>query len=182
MRMPLPRGPLSAWLSAALLTHPASPARLAPPVPAVATGPSWRDDDLQLALWRCYELHHRGSDDVAEEWEWHPLIVGFRRKLEQGWVTALHELGTERAAGVAAEGPDDRRRPEPHRTRCPAHWSNRDPVKTSKDHPGPQPRTSPAAHPVGTVGGNRARCAARGAGGRGAGHDQSHHREPRSGY
>jgi Iron-containing redox enzyme len=100
MRMPPPRGPLSAWLTAALLTEPGRAVPPTPPEPAAASGPSWHDDDLQLALWCSYELHYRGFDEVSEEWEWHPLIVGFCGQLEQRWIAGLRELGTVRAAGV----------------------------------------------------------------------------------
>jgi hypothetical protein len=64
------------------------------------TGPCWHDDDLQLALWCCYELHYRGFGDVSEEWEWHPLILGFRGELERRWYTALRDLARPRAARV----------------------------------------------------------------------------------
>jgi Iron-containing redox enzyme len=102
MRMPPSRGPLSAWLSAALLTEPAGAPRIAPPpLPAVVTGPCWHDEDLQLALWCCYELHYRGFDDVPEEWEWQPLVLGFRGELEQRWVMALRGLARPRAASAA---------------------------------------------------------------------------------
>jgi hypothetical protein len=68
-------------------------------------GPAWHDEDLQLALWCCYELHYRGFDDVREEWEWHPAILRFRGQLERRWIAALRELvGTpaDRVADVPA--------------------------------------------------------------------------------
>jgi hypothetical protein len=83
-----------------LVTDPARAAWPAPPLPAAAAGPSWHDDDLQLALWCCYELHYRGFDEVSDEWEWHPLILGFRDRLEQRWVADLRGLGTAPAAGA----------------------------------------------------------------------------------
>lgn len=58
----------------------------------------WRDDDLQLALWCCYELHYRGFDDVDDAWEWHPAIVGFCGSLEQQWLAGLRELVVEDGA------------------------------------------------------------------------------------
>jgi hypothetical protein len=75
----------------------------------------WEDDDLQLALWCCYELHYRGFEDVDDAWEWHPAIIGFRGSLEQRWLAGLRELAAEDGAmparGLAgltgrAGGPD----------------------------------------------------------------------------
>jgi hypothetical protein len=40
------------------------------------------DDDLQLALWVCYELHYAGFDDVDDTWEWDPDLLAVRRELE----------------------------------------------------------------------------------------------------
>jgi len=41
-----------------------------------------RDDDLQLALWTCYELHYRGFEGVDSDWEWDPELLAVRRELE----------------------------------------------------------------------------------------------------
>jgi hypothetical protein len=76
------------------------------PEPALAPGgPVWEDDDLQLALWCCYELHYRGFDDVDEGWEWHPAIAAFRRSLEQQWLTGLRGLAGGMASIPAARVP-----------------------------------------------------------------------------
>ena len=40
------------------------------------------EDDLQLALYCCYELHYRGFSDVAAEWEWEPSLLAHRRRFE----------------------------------------------------------------------------------------------------
>jgi hypothetical protein len=47
------------------------------------------DDDLQLALWTCYELHYRGFSDVADRWEWQPELIRFRGALEGALLLAL---------------------------------------------------------------------------------------------
>jgi hypothetical protein len=60
--------------------------------------PLW-GDDLQLALYVCYELHYRGFDDVDERWEWEPSLIGFRSTLERTFEDALR--GT-----VPDEAPD----------------------------------------------------------------------------
>ncbi len=78
------------------------------PVPGSApdpAGPVWEDEDLQLALWCCYELHYRGFDDVDEDWEWHPAIVAFRRSLERRWLAGLRGLAGEMADIPAARVP-----------------------------------------------------------------------------
>jgi hypothetical protein len=49
-------------------------------------------EDLQLALYVCYEIHYRGFEGVDAEWEWEPTLLAFRRRLErifEARVTAL---------------------------------------------------------------------------------------------
>lgn len=91
--MPFARGPLTAWLAGNLSQRPDDNAAITAFPP---TGPrqpdAWRDDDFQLALWCCYELHYRGFDDVDDDWQWHPSVTAFRGLLEREWVTALREL------------------------------------------------------------------------------------------
>src|SRR5256885_1621084 len=74
-----------------------------------------------------------------------------------------------------APSPIETNRTTPVREDC-------DPLKAGKDHPGPEPRTLPAAHPVGALSGDRAGCAARCAGRRGASDDPGLHREPGQGH
>jgi hypothetical protein len=78
LELPHRRGPLTELLVGAL-TRPVHPL-LAPEVAAPADPLS--DDDLQLALYLCYELHYRGLPGVADEWEWEPSLLGLRRELE----------------------------------------------------------------------------------------------------
>jgi hypothetical protein len=47
------------------------------------------DDDLQLALYLCYELHYRGLEGVPEEREWDPEVLALRRELEGSFERAL---------------------------------------------------------------------------------------------
>lgn len=49
------------------------------------------DEDLQLALYLCYELHYRGLPGVDERWEWEPSLLAVRRQLEGQFETALSE-------------------------------------------------------------------------------------------
>ena len=49
------------------------------------------DDDLQLALYLCYELHYRSFDRVDPSWEWNPALLGVRAVLEAAFFDALEE-------------------------------------------------------------------------------------------
>jgi hypothetical protein len=40
------------------------------------------DEDLQLSLYCCFELHYRGLPGVHEDWEWAPSLIEFRGQLE----------------------------------------------------------------------------------------------------
>jgi hypothetical protein len=60
----------------------------ADPLPGVA-GADPLGEDLQLALYVCYELHYRGFDGVDPDWEWEPELLRLRRELERSFVTAL---------------------------------------------------------------------------------------------
>jgi Iron-containing redox enzyme len=50
------------------------------------------DEDLQLALYCCYELHYRGLDGVDEAWEWEPSLLAARAMLEQRFEDQLGDL------------------------------------------------------------------------------------------
>ncbi len=78
--LPGPRGPLTALLLDAL-TGPVSPL---PPAPAPSD-----EEDLQLALYLCYELHYRGLPGVDDRWEWAPGLLALRAELEGEFEAAL---------------------------------------------------------------------------------------------
>jgi heme oxygenase-like protein len=102
MMMPPSRGPVSAWLAATLHRDPAPDTAVIPAPPLAGRGmAAWDDDDLQLALWCCYELHYRGFEDVDDGWEWHPAVMGLLTALERPWVAALRGLAGG-SAGVPA--------------------------------------------------------------------------------
>lgn len=83
--LPEPRGPVSTALIAALRLGPESAS-----LPAVtADGFDPFGEDLQLALYTCYELHYRGFDLVPAEWEWEPELLRVRRVLENAFLAAL---------------------------------------------------------------------------------------------
>jgi hypothetical protein len=63
------------------------------------------EDDLQLALYLCYELHYSSFCDVDPGWEWDPLLIRFRRALEAAFVGALRgEIGDAPRAEPAEIG------------------------------------------------------------------------------
>jgi hypothetical protein len=49
------------------------------------------DEDLHLALYCCYELHYRGFEGVDERWEWDPVLLALRARMEAVFETALVE-------------------------------------------------------------------------------------------
>jgi hypothetical protein len=62
-------------------------------------------EDLQLALYCCYELHYRGFAGVGADLEWDPGLLAVRRQLEQIFITALRSDvpgGTDVTAEVDA--------------------------------------------------------------------------------
>jgi hypothetical protein len=50
------------------------------------------DDDLQLALYCCYELHYRGFAGVDPDLEWEPGLIATRNRLEASFIGALPDL------------------------------------------------------------------------------------------
>jgi hypothetical protein len=83
--LPSPRGPVSELLLNRLPDAPHSIPRL---VPAPSDDPL-ADEDLQLALYLCYELSYRGLPGVDDGWEWEPSLLALRRELECLFESAL---------------------------------------------------------------------------------------------
>jgi hypothetical protein len=85
-------GPLSELVLAALREPAGS---LAAPIAELAANLSLElerpleDDDLQLALYLCYELHYRSFPGVDPAWEWDPTLLVVRSALERAFFTAL---------------------------------------------------------------------------------------------
>lgn len=97
MRLPEPRGPLSEAVIEALPRAPGSlRADLAAAVTTAGAGDLAEDvltdDDLQLLLFTCYELHYRGWDGVDDRWEWDPTLLAVRAAAEERFELALREL------------------------------------------------------------------------------------------
>jgi len=82
MALPSPRGPVSELLLDAL-PRPVAPLAT-PPAPG-------GDEDLQLALYFCYELHYRGLPGVDDRWEWEPSLLALRGELERRFEAALRQ-------------------------------------------------------------------------------------------
>lgn len=82
-RLPPARGPLSASVVAYL--------RGTGPLPGAeeVAGAAPYGEDLQLALYLCYELHYRGFAGVGEDREWDPGLLGARAALEDRFLAAL---------------------------------------------------------------------------------------------
>ncbi|NEK84595.1 iron-containing redox enzyme family protein [Blastococcus saxobsidens] len=94
MRLPEPRGPLTDALTRDLLTRsplPASTHEIADQLVA-RVDDALTDDDLQLALAICYELHYRGFEGVSDDWEWDTGLLGLRAGLERAHLAALRGL------------------------------------------------------------------------------------------
>ncbi|KAB2352786.1 iron-containing redox enzyme family protein [Actinomadura rudentiformis] len=102
--LPEPRGPLSETLLAALREGPRSP-RAESALPATAAGSDPLGEDLQLALYACYELHYRGFAGVAPEWEWEPSLLRLRASMEREFLMSLRERvpGGDDVSGVIEE-------------------------------------------------------------------------------
>jgi hypothetical protein len=86
-------GPISE-LVAGLLSAPAGPVGDIDPVAALTplletVEDPIGDDDLQLALYICFELHYRGFDSVDPAWEWDPALLTIRAALERAFLDSL---------------------------------------------------------------------------------------------
>ncbi|MFI9824843.1 iron-containing redox enzyme family protein [Streptomyces sp. NPDC052013] len=104
--LPPARGPLSA----AVMDHLLGTGPL-PRADEIAGSPVY-GDDLQLALYLCYELHYRGFADVPPDLEWDPGLLRTRAALEDRFLTALrtdaavHERVEDALAGLLVEPVD----------------------------------------------------------------------------
>jgi hypothetical protein len=101
--LPEPRGPLSALLLAELghEAHAIMPRAHGVPADPVA------DDDLQLALYLCYELHYRGLPGVDDAWEWEPSLIALRGGLEAEFERGLRAAPALRTPMQQPPAPED---------------------------------------------------------------------------
>ncbi|MEU5822235.1 iron-containing redox enzyme family protein [Streptomyces sp. NPDC047803] len=82
---PLPRA--RGGISEAVVGHLRGSGPLPHPAQTDAADPY--GDDLQLALYLCYELHYRGFDGVDPALEWDPGLLSVRAGLERRFESAL---------------------------------------------------------------------------------------------
>jgi hypothetical protein len=91
-------GPISE-LVGGLLSHPVEGVECPPAREAIASlcgevSDPLADDDLQLALYLCFELYYRSFPGVDPAWEWDPGLLAIRAALERPFLAALEaELG-----------------------------------------------------------------------------------------
>ncbi|MFF4084842.1 iron-containing redox enzyme family protein [Streptomyces sp. NPDC001777] len=81
--LPRPRGVWSAAVTEALLSG------CVPPAPVGAGAADPYGEDLQLALYTCYELHYRGFAGVDPGREWDTALLSVRASLEERFLAAL---------------------------------------------------------------------------------------------
>jgi heme oxygenase-like protein len=98
-KLPAARGDTSEALLAELRrpAHALAPIREPNPAEPLA------DEDIQLALYLCYELHYRGLPGVDERWEWEPSLLELRARLEALFEDALLDAVPHGAAPAAEE-------------------------------------------------------------------------------
>ena len=94
MHLPAARGPLSESLISDLATGSSLSPRTLECAARLTSAPGTvlTDEDLQLSLAVCYELHYRGFDEVDDAWEWDPELLRLRGTLERLHLAALQEL------------------------------------------------------------------------------------------
>ena len=101
MRLPRPRGPVSAHVVDALATG----ARFDPDQAGVVE--DVLGDDAQLSLWLLLQLHFRDVDDVPDDREWDPDAIALRRRLEAAFEDLLRDLVVEPVRRAREEAPED---------------------------------------------------------------------------
>ncbi|MFD5558833.1 iron-containing redox enzyme family protein [Streptomyces sp. NPDC127068] len=98
--LPRHRGALSRTVLEALTRPVGAPLPMDATIAAAEADPY--GDDLQLALYLCYELHYRGFAGVDAAWEWDPGLLGLRAALERRFLSALRaDTGPPRRAEEA---------------------------------------------------------------------------------
>jgi hypothetical protein len=89
------RGPICELISELLTADPspepfASPELLAKTSDRIAAvSDSLADDDLQLGLYFCFELHYRSFPGLDPAWEWSPVLLAIRALLEAAFIQRL---------------------------------------------------------------------------------------------
>ncbi len=94
--LPTPRGPVTELLIGTLQRAPGG----LRPVELPSFEEPLANEDLQLALYLCYELHYRGLPGVDDGWEWDPSLLALRRGLESEFEQALRAAVPRLPQGV----------------------------------------------------------------------------------
>jgi hypothetical protein len=98
-KLPSPRGPVSELLLRAFAER---PHELPPVDPQPVTDPL-ADEDLNLSLYLCYELHYRGLPGVDDRWEWNPSLLRLRALLEEQFEEGLKNVVPFSAEAVSSD-------------------------------------------------------------------------------
>ncbi|MCA1221008.1 iron-containing redox enzyme family protein [Streptomyces sp. 8L] len=96
---PEPRGPLSGAVTG-LLRHGHG---VPPEAHRLAAEADPYGDDLQLALYVCYELHYRGFAGVDDEYEWDPDLLRLRAAMERVFLGALRDDAAQRLPAASVD-------------------------------------------------------------------------------
>jgi hypothetical protein len=73
---------------------------------AIPAGDPLADDDFQLALYLCYELHYAGFDGVDSRLEWDPNLIALRCRIEEIFLAGVEAEVARRPDVVVDEVPD----------------------------------------------------------------------------
>ena len=136
--LPSPRGPVSHAVVKAL-SRPPGLFR----VPPVRTDEVLTNEDLQLALYCCYELHYQGFARVSDDWEWNPSLLELRGELERAFEASLRAELPDDGAVAARDVPDAcGNSPGTVDSRCPAGCSSTGHASMRENSPSTGPGTS----------------------------------------
>ena len=99
-RLPSPRGPIShAVIKATFASD-----RVCSRFRVVRTDDALIDEDFQLALYCCYELHYQGFAGVSDDWEWNPGLLQLRGDLERAFEESLRSALPDESSVAASRG------------------------------------------------------------------------------
>ncbi|MCU1564167.1 MAG: hypothetical protein JWN05_2546 [Arthrobacter sp.] len=97
MKIPEPRGPISAGLLGLLAGPPGAGSKATAKLDRVIrrqlplAGDVIDDDDIRLTLFCLHELHYGGLEGVDDRWEWSPALIALRQLLEEAFERALRD-------------------------------------------------------------------------------------------
>ena len=99
-QLPSPRGPISHAVIKALSRRPGIFR-----APHLSGSDVLTDEDFQLALYCCYELHYQGFAGVSDDWEWNPGLLHLRGELERAFEQSLRQALPDETSVTPAEVP-----------------------------------------------------------------------------